>query len=48
MLRVVRLAERAIHVDELAGAEREASAFDSRKDLAGQPPPHGVRLDQDQ
>ena len=48
VLGVVRLAELAVHMDELAGPQGETSALDAREDLAGQPSLHGVRLDQDQ
>ena len=48
VLGVLRLAELAVHMDELPGAQRETSPLDPREDLSGQPPLHRVRLDQDE
>jgi hypothetical protein len=44
----MRLAELAVDANQLAGAQREAAPFDAGKDLSGEPPLDGVRLDQDQ
>ena len=48
VLRVVRLTELAARREELAGADGEAARLDAAEDLAREPPPHGVRLDQDE
>ena len=48
MLGIVGLTQRAVDVDQLAGAQREATALDARKDLAGELPLDRVRLDQDE
>ena len=42
------LAQIAIDVDQLAGAQREAAALDARQDLAGELSLDGVGLDQDE
>ena len=48
MLGIVGLTQRAVDVDQLAGAQRKATALDARKDLAGELPLDRVRLDQDE
>src|SRR5439155_1859651 len=47
VLGVVGFPQRAIDVDELAGAQHEAAAFDAREDLAGKPPLDCVGADRD-
>ena len=48
VLRVVLLAEVALHLQQLSRAYGEAAPLDPREDLAGQPSLHGVGFDQDQ
>ena len=48
MLGVMRLAELAARGDELARPHREPARLDPAEDLGSEPPPHGVRLDEDE
>src|SRR5262249_7828313 len=44
----VRLAELAVHMDELSTAQDEAAPLDPRQDLAGEPARHRIGLHQNQ
>src|SRR4051794_4827170 len=48
VLAVVLLAELAAHGQQLARAHGEAAVLDPLQDLAGEAPPDGIRLDQDE
>ena len=48
VLGVVRLAEAAACGQKLAGADREGARLDAAENLADEPTPHGVGLDQDE